>query len=292
MMNFNLIGLVHVLWMLDFYERSPVTPAVPKPGPSHQGVVAAALSKFVPDDISEMDRDNGKNIIDETAKLAAELNLRSTKHRLETFALKLRFSISMVEYTNEIKVLGEALKHDLSECHFYHYPRAKLDVLMKFYPSWKAIKTAFPLVESDALCATDCYALGHNTASVFHIMRVAEHGLRAVAKERKLVMPRNKPIDWSTWQEVIRELGNEMTKIGQKASPGSAKDNALSFYSGALSDLNAFKDEYRNQVMHVRKEYDEHQALRALVKVHAFMERVAERMDHNHKKIRWGLKFP
>jgi hypothetical protein len=162
---------------------------------------------------------------------------------------------------------------------------------MKFYPQWNGIAEAFPLVKSEALAATDCYALEHNTACVFHIMRVAEYGLRALAKERQIQLPRNKPLDWGTWQEIIRELTKEATKIGEKASAGTAKDNALSFYSGAISDLNAFKDEYRNQVMHVRKDYPEHQALRALVKVHAFMERISEKMTHKHHRIRWGLKF-
>jgi hypothetical protein len=291
MLNFHLISVVHVLWMLDFCEKSPVTRAVPKPRPANIGLLAAIGDSSASNEISEMAKDDGRGIIKETTELAGELDLRSTKHRLSQFELKLRFAMTKEEYLNEIKVLREALKHDLSECHFYHYPRAKLEVLMKFYPSWNSIKAAFPLVESEALCATDCYALGHNTASVFHTMRVAEYGLRAVAKERKLVMPKNKLVDWSTWQEVIRELGKETIRIGEKASAGSAKDNALSFYSGALSDLNAFKDEYRNQVMHVRKEYNEHQALRALVKVHAFMERVAEKISYKHHRIRWGLRF-
>jgi hypothetical protein len=98
-------------------------------------------------------------------------------------------------------------------------------------------------------------------------------------------------VDWATWQEIITQLNAEATKIGQTAKAGQKKDDVLSFYSGAIADLNAFKDEYRNQVMHVRKDYDEHQALRALVKVHGFMERVSERINHNHSRIKWGLKF-
>jgi phage shock protein A len=98
-------------------------------------------------------------------------------------------------------------------------------------------------------------------------------------------------VDWATWQEIIKELNDEATKIGQKASAGAAKDDALSFYSGAISDLNAFKDEYRNQVMHLRKDYDERQALRALTKVQGFMERLSEKMNQSHSRIKWGLKF-
>jgi hypothetical protein len=301
MLNFNLVDLMHALWMLDFYERASVLPAVhpsmPPPSQARGLLSLATLDSNAYNEppennkISEIDIGHAKEIIEAVGKIARELDLKTAKHRLSHFALALRYSMLEAEYKSEIRVLRDALKHDLSERHFYHYPQAKIEVLMKFYPQWNGIATAFPHVESEALAATDCYALQHNTASVFHIMRVAEYGLRALAKERKIQLPRNKPIDWGTWQEIIKELTKEATKIGEKASPGTAKDNALSFYSGAISDLNAFKDEYRNQVMHVRREYDEHQALRALVKVQAFMERISEKMNHKNHGIRWGLKF-
>jgi hypothetical protein len=287
MINFNVIGLYHLLWMLDFYERTPLQQrAVQQPT---SGLLA--LGDLFSEELSEPDKTNAADVLKASKDLADKLGLRSTKHRIETFELKLRFNLKGSEYINEIKVLREALKHDLSECMFYHYPKGKLDTLMKFYPNWDRVNTAFPLVKAEALAATDCYALGHNTASVFHIIRVAEHGLRAVAKERRINLPRKKPIDWATWQEVIKELGNEVKKIGENAAAGSAKDNALSFYSGALADLNAFKDEYRNQVMHVRQDYDDLQAFRALTKVQSFMDRVAEKINHEHARIKWGLKF-
>jgi len=54
--------------------------------------------------------------------------------------------------------------------------------------------------------------------------------------------------------------------------------------------LNGFKDEYRNLVMHVRARYDQHQSLRAMTNVNAFMERLAAKIDHKHHRIRWGLR--
>ncbi|HEY2530485.1 MAG TPA: hypothetical protein VGJ20_21560 [Xanthobacteraceae bacterium] len=43
------------------------------------------------------------------------------------------------------------------------------------------------------------------------------------------------------------------------------------FYSGATGQLHAFKDTYRNVVMHVRRSYDELDALRAINQVRDFM---------------------
>ena len=119
-------------------------------------------------------------------------------------------------------------------------------------------------------------------------MRVAECGLRALAKERRISLPKNKAIEWATWQEIIKALDFEIKRIGETQKAGSAKDAALAFYSGARADLNGFKDEFRNLVMHVRGQYDEFQALRALTQVHDFMARISEKIDHHHYRIRWG----
>ena len=76
-------------------------------------------------------------------------------------------------------------------------------------------------------------------------MRVAEHGLGAVAKERRVKLPKNKPVEWATWQEIIKSIRDAHAEIGKTKPPGQGKDEALAFYSGALAHLEAFKDKYR-----------------------------------------------
>ena len=72
---------------------------------------------------------------------------------------------------------------------------------------------------------------------------------------------------------------------------GPARDTALEFYRGALGQFEAFKDEFRNNVMHSRKHYNEHQSVQVLNHVTAFMERRAAKMDETGKKqIRWGIR--
>jgi hypothetical protein len=298
-MNFNLVTTLHVFQMLGMLERRPIPSTTLSPPPSPQqpfgllsGLSLADLGKNLDQpDISEWDRDRAKSLLATISELANQLGLDATQHRIMLFATSLDFKMKPEDFTTEVRVLRETFAGELSKCMFYHYPPDKLRVMMGFYPSWKRINDAFPSAKEEALAAIDCYGLGHNTASVFHSMRVAEYGLRALAKERKTELPRNKPLEWGTWQEIITELDTFAKKIVHKTRAGKAKDDALSFYSGALADLSGFKDEYRNQVMHVRKSYDEHQALRAYTKVHAFMERLSEKIDHRHHSIRWGLKF-
>ena len=191
------------------------------------------------------------------------------------------------ELNTRARGLRDTLKIELREYLFYQYPREKGKKFEAWKADWKNSLIAFPEIKYEVFAATDCYALQHNTASVFHSMRIAEYGLRAIAAERRLRLSKNKPVEWATWQDIINSLDAEIKTIAGKPA-GRTKDAALGFYSGARADLNGFKDEYRNLVMHVRAEYDEFQALRALTNVNHFLERLATRIDSSHKRIRWG----
>lgn len=184
--------------------------------------------------------------------------------------------------------LRDAAEIELGQYLYYQYPKHKGQKLVTWREDWASAIKAFPEIEKDSFHATDCYAMEHDTASVFHSMRVAEYGLRAIARERGIKLPKDKPIEWATWQEIIREIDKQIAVIAGKPA-GAAKDAALAFYSGARADLNGFKDEYRNAVMHVRTDYDDLQALRALQNVCHFMGRLAEKIDHTHKQVDWGF---
>jgi len=220
---------------------------------------------------------------------ANHLELQTVRDRVDLFTQKLRVRISLHDYVAEIRTIRETIQSGLNFKYFYVYPQQRAELLLKFPSEWESIIKAFPVVKAEAECAVDLYALNHNTASVFHSMRVAEYGLRAVAKERQISLPKNRPVEWANWQDIIKALSAEADAIANK-KVSAARDKALEFYRGAVSDLNAFKDEYRNSVMHVRAEYDHLQALRAYQRVHDFMERLAAKIDHKQHRIRWGFR--
>ena len=124
--------------------------------------------------------------------------------------------------------LRDAIVTEFKDYLAYLYPRDKGKTFNGWRKEWEKALTAFPDVQRDAFCATDCYALGHDVASVFHSMRVAEIGLRALATERRIKLPKGKPVEWATWQEIIRELDKEIAAIGKKPA-GKTKDAALEF---------------------------------------------------------------
>jgi hypothetical protein len=110
------------------------------------------------------------------------------------------------ELNTRARVLRDTITTELKDYLFYQYPKERGRKFVNWKDEWCASIKAFPAIEWDVYEATDCYALQHNTASVFHSMRVAEIGLRALAKERQISLPKNKPIEWATWQEVLKVL--------------------------------------------------------------------------------------
>ena len=84
------------------------------------------------------------------------------------------------------RLLRNAVEVELRQYLYYQYPKNKGETFRVWEDEWKTTLSAFPSARDDIYSAVDCYALQHNTASIFHSMRVAERGLRALAKEREL----------------------------------------------------------------------------------------------------------
>ena len=143
-------------------------------------------------------------------------------------------------------------------------------MLLMYRGEWVPTVKAFPSVAGEIEEGIDCYALEHNTASVFHMMRVAEIGMRALARERRVTFPKH-PLEWADWQTILDETEKKARAATQGMTRGPIKDAMQAFYNGAVGQLHGFKDTYRNVVMHVRRSYDELDALKAINQVRDFM---------------------
>ncbi len=52
------------------------------------------------------------------------------------------------------------------------------------------VRTAFPSAAFDIEQAGNCLAVEANMAAIYHLLRVAEHGLRALARDRRIEIPK------------------------------------------------------------------------------------------------------
>jgi hypothetical protein len=122
-----------------------------------------------------------------------------------------------------------------------------------------------------------------HTAAVFHFMRAAEIGLRSLAKDRRishLPKKRNAPVAMGTWEDILRELDEQIGKISNWPNTmAEVKVQAQEFYNGSITEYRGFKDMWRNHVMHTRREYLRVDALSALDHVKRMMQRLSSRIS-------------
>lgn len=190
---------------------------------------------------------------------------------------------------NEFRVLRESLQTELSDRRFVFIPTRCNQLLeaLENSPSspgdgatsWMDVWAGVPGCKYDSSEAVYCYALERYTASVFHSMRVAEFGLRFVAKKVGVKLSdkgKYQPIEYATWDKVITAIKNSITKARSMPS-GKRKQSKLDFYSRAADHADYMKDIWRNEVSHTRREYGESEAFAVLTRVHSFVESLATR---------------
>lgn len=168
----------------------------------------------IPEFLEEADKNSLRRLLDSVLPQVEQLGLQAVKDRIDLFRQKLISpQFSHDDFLTEIRVLREMLEASTKHIWFYHYPKTHSDLLEGFPSQWSLVITKFPSSRQDALAAVDCWASGHGTASVFHSMRVAELGLRALARERRIKLPR-KPLEWANWEDMLSQLRKKIEKIG------------------------------------------------------------------------------
>lgn len=126
--------------------------------------------------------------------------------------------------------------------------------------------------------AGNCYAAGRWTASVFHSMRVAEHGLRRLAKRLRVTISskgKNCPLEYGDWDTVITAIRNKIKALRQLPR-GPRREASLQFYSEAADHCEYMKDIWRNEASHARRLYTKSESRAALRRVQEFVAPLAK----------------
>jgi hypothetical protein len=183
-------------------------------------------------------------------------------------------SITWVQMGEELRVLRECIEADLSKHTFAFVHPAKASILESLSVSpWDEIRKEFPKAEADILSAGECFAFEQNTACVFHLSRVAEYGLREVAKSvgvKLIDKGKPMPIEYATWDKVISSINSKITSA-RLLPHGATKARRLQFFSNAGENCSYLKDLWRNDVAHARKDYNEGEANGVFIRVRDFM---------------------
>jgi hypothetical protein len=232
---------------------------------------------------SEYDKERMLFRVKRLEAVCAELKLESSEGQLSALHNRL---IGLVGNQNcahqiiesSIEAIQNSLSLELSKRQFVFVPPDKAQYFEQetlFGESFH--KKASADINREVKEAGNCLAVGLNTAAVFHLMRVAEFGLRALARRFKIKTVRKTiPISEASWGLVMQAIDDINT--GKTPTTKSHK-RQKEFCNEVLVEMRGFKNFWRDKVMHAHDSYDAPSALSAFNHVKKFMVALAENIS-------------
>ena len=123
------------------------------------------------------------------------------------------------------------------------------------------------LIVSDLEEGLKCFALGRNTACVFHLMRVMEISVQILGKKLKV-----KLVEEQSWHNIIDEVNKAIKNMNPKTTRRKTLQRE---YATIASHLFSVKVAWRNPVMHPKASYTEEEAEDVLRSVVTFINHLA-----------------
>ena len=165
--------------------------------------------------------------------LCVEFDLPTARVRAD-FALAALESDQLEALSHEITELVRHVRHDLQSCSIV--PIARDRVWSFSLALDERTAAAFPSAQDDFIEGGQCFGFGRYAASVFHMLRAAEHGIRAL---RVAASPKK-----TTDANVVLLLEARLAEADQW-TPSAAKQRAQEFYEAALSQVRRLRDAER-----------------------------------------------
>ncbi len=125
--------------------------------------------------------------------------------------------------------------------------------------------------------AAKCLGLARPTASVFHLMRTMEVGIKALSRCLNIPDP-IKPAE-RNWGKMLGNIKSELAQRWPNSADRGHGDGQ--FFESLYGLLEGVKNPWRNATMHVENKYTDDEAEHILFAVRAFMRKLASRCDED-----------
>jgi hypothetical protein len=204
---------------------------------------------------------------------AAMVPLYNIAADLSRAGLILNFQINVENIKRDLKTFRQNLEIELSKRKFVLISEHNTKYFEQDRLFGDAVYDQFEKARQDIKDAGSCLTVGLSTACIFHLMRVAEIGLRHIATKVGVKLTdkgKPQPIEYATWDKVIQGISTEITEA-RKLPQGPRKSRRLNYFSNAAEQCSYLK-EWRNEVSHTRKRFNEPEALGVMQRVRDFME--------------------
>lgn len=175
--------------------------------------------------------------------------------------------------------LRSAFTNELETQVFMAVAYDRVDFLFEKQLFEKEVATKFTSVAYDVAEAGNCYSLDRNTACVFHLMRVLEMAIKAIAT--CLGIPDPVKPSKKNWSAVLERINDELTKRNAPNGPGWTNQKDKQLFADAYARLDAIRIAWRNTTMHTEETYQADEAKTILENTKQFMIKLASRMDQD-----------
>src|SRR5258708_27237815 len=268
----------------------PDIPEVPCAHPDRLICLAAIMKEFTPHYIVHMVQvllteasntpDNDTTIVGPTsgfrtllADLLKEFDARGLTSSWDLLE-RLRFTIDSgggipaLDLVTLTMDLIRRIQDDMKRALYLRLEGEESDYYSGKKPDWGKALSAFD-IRDEVSEGTRSFGVGRYPAAAFHMMRVLEVGLNALAAELSV------PYEHRNWENIINDIEARVREIDK--SPDPHRKAKLHFYSAVAIHFRFLKDAWRNYVMHVKEPYSPATAHTTIRHVSEFMAQLAER---------------
>ena len=169
-----------------------------------------------------------------------------------------------------IRELANRLQDDAANINFIFLRSEVLRYYTDVYLFGEQVADRFPSAATDIAAAGQCLAVGQGTATVFHLVRALEIGLRVLAASLGISYA-------PSWESYLRQINANLTADHKIKSDDWKREEPL--YPDIAGDLQIVKIAWRNPTMHVDTKYTPAEAEEIFRAVRTFMMRLATRFS-------------
>jgi hypothetical protein len=207
----------------------------------------------------------------------------SSRFLKELIKDKLTIGITHKEIGSDLEVLEGRIDHEIDGIQFGFIPKDRVPYFENKHLFGEKVSHAFPSVSADLKAAGLCYAHSLYTAAVFHLMRCVESGARSLVRGLNTKAHLSRPIELSEWGEILAAIqeGLKLLRVGSRTT--QYKKDKYEFYNHAAAQFMNFKDAWRNNVSHSRKEYQQGETKDIFDNAKQFMKHLSTRLKEPKK---------
>lgn len=202
--------------------------------------------------VSEVDKERIRGFLKFATQQATTLEMQPVHDRVDLFSRLLNAQLSIQDFQREVRVLRETFEAGLQFKYFYLYPLKMAERVNGVEHRWSATLATFPDFREDITAAVDCYALKHNSASVFYLMKIMEKAVQKFGKKLGVNLARavkGKKLQELSWGQILDALNPQLSKLSQKTLTQKRK---FERYSAIQAHQFNVKEAWRNPSMHPR----------------------------------------